>query len=129
MRTRTILAGLVACILTLTLTGAPPANAAPKPAREVGGKIVNVTQQKLAFKGKVFGARERPYARRNVELQKRTCKSCIWRVVKRDRTDRNTRYRFRVGAPREGRWYYRVAVPETKKYRKSFSDVYYTFRF
>jgi len=105
VRTRTILAGLVACLLTLTLTGAPPAHAAPKPAREVGGKIVNVTQQK------------------------RTCKSCIWRVVKRERTDRNTRYRFRVGAPREGRWYYRVAVPETKKYRKSFSDVYYTFRF
>lgn len=128
MSARTLIVGLVAGVLALTLLGAAPATADPKPYRQVGGKIVNVTQHKLAFKGKVFGAQERAYAGRITWLQKKTCRSCNWRVVKRERTNSHTRYRYPVGAPRHGKWFYRVVVPETRVYRKSFSDVYYTYR-
>jgi len=132
VRAPKILSGLLAVplslCLALTLLGAAPANAAPKPTREVSGKVINVTQQKLAYKGKVFGSREPTYRDKVTYLQRKTCKSCNWRRQETNRTDRNARFRYRVGAPRTGSWYYRVVVPESREYRKSFSPVYRTFR-
>lgn len=74
------------------------------------------------FHGKV-GPR---YAHRLVSLEKRTCATCGWRKVSRHRTGEYSRWSFRVGAPRDGRWWWRVSTPSSTRYIRSYSGIYTT---
>jgi hypothetical protein len=119
---------LVAVLVVSTLPGSSAHAGGPKPERRVSAKIVQVSDQGLEFKGKVFGSRERPYDNRVTRLQKKTCRDCNWQVVRTNRTDDRARYTYDVGAPRRGRWFFRAQVPETREYRTSYSRVWYTER-
>jgi hypothetical protein len=76
---------------------------------------------------KLAGHVEPAWRHNQVRLVKRGCKSCNWHVVRRQRTSGTSHFRFSLGAPRSGSWYYRVQVPGTYRYASSVSATYRTY--
>jgi hypothetical protein len=76
------------------------------------------------FHGKVTPA----YAHRVIYLAKRRCADCGWDRVRSEKTRRHGLYSFKVGAPRHGRWWWRVSTPASTAYIASNSAVYTTSR-
>ena len=75
----------------------------------------------------VFSGRVTPrYAHRDVLLERRTCGACSWQRIRSTRTGDYGRFRFEVGAPSTGRWYWRATVPASTRYIRSYSAVYST---
>ncbi|MFC4783078.1 hypothetical protein ACT8ZV_01290 [Nocardioides sp. MAHUQ-72] len=95
------------------------------PKREITSKIVQKGTRKLVFKGKVKG--EPKYADKIVKIQRRVGKNGSWKFYAKDRTDNLGYWKHAVGAPRNGRWYFRAMTPKTGQYSRSYSDVWYTY--
>lgn len=57
-----------------------------------------------------------PYADGKVKLQKKKCKKCAWKNVKKLRTDESGTFKTRIYAPRQGRWKWRVHVKASDGY-------------
>jgi len=106
---------------------ATPASAAREtlPAREITSKMVKVGAHKIVFKGKVKGSPR--YANKKVKIERRIGKKGAWKVYNQVRTTDLGNWKSRVGAPRQGKWYFRAVTPQTNNYRKSYSSVWYTY--
>ena len=76
--------------------------------------------------GRFHGRVTPDYSHRRVHLQKRSCARCGWHGVKSEKTGRRGHYSFKVGAPRHGRWFWRVSTAATTKYIRSYSGVFTT---
>lgn len=87
--------------------------------RNVSGRIEDRTGH---FHGRVTPH----YAHRRIFLQKRSCGTCSWHQAKSGHTAARGRYSFSVGAPRHGRWYWRVSTPAAPRFIRSFSGVFTT---
>jgi len=85
-------------------------------------RIVKKANGDLYFRTKV-----RNYPDRLTYLEKKTCKRCTWRQVAKKRTTKHSIVKYPVGAPRNGRWYWRIKTPATKRFYVSYSDVWYTY--
>ncbi|QBX54890.1 hypothetical protein EXE58_05040 [Nocardioides seonyuensis] len=57
-----------------------------------------------------------PYADGKVKLQKKKCKKCSWKNVKKLRTNDSGKFKTRIYAPRQGRWKWRVYVKASDGY-------------
>jgi hypothetical protein len=87
--------------------------------RQVSGRIEDRTGR--------FHGRVRPhYSHRGITLQKRTCGTCSWHAVHTGHTAARGHFSFTVGAPRRGRWYWRVSTPASRQFIRSFSGVFTT---
>ena len=95
------------------------------PAREITSKMENVSARKIVFKGKVKGSPR--YANKKVKIERRIGKKGAWKVYNQVRTTDLGNWKSRVGAPRQGKWYFRAVTPQTNNYRKSYSSVWYTY--
>jgi hypothetical protein len=74
-----------------------------------------------------FHGRVRPrYGNKVIHLDKRRCAGCGWDRVRTKRTDGAGHWRFKVGAPDSGRWWWRVSVPGSRSYIRSYSAVFTT---
>lgn len=87
--------------------------------RPITGRIEDGT-------GRFHGRVTPNYAQHLVNLEKRSCGSCSWNRVRSDRAGIHGRYSFTVGAPRSGRWFWRVSTPATTKFVRSYSGVFTT---
>jgi translation initiation factor IF-1 len=122
---RTVLSALVSTVLVLG-TGAAlqsPADAASAPKRVITEQDPNDHQVGFsAFKLK--GTVTEPladgtfaiYAQSKVKLQKKSCGTCKWKVVKKLKTNDRGTFKTRIYAPRNGRWKWRVNVPASNGY-------------
>ena len=75
----------------------------------------------------VLAGRVRPaYEKRPAILQRRNCGSCSWFAFERFRTDADSRFRLSVPDLEPGRKKvcYRVKVPASKGFSRSFSEVH-----
>ncbi len=95
------------------------------PAREITSRMVKVTPHEIVFKGKVKGSPK--YAKRLVTIQRRIGKGGSWKRYRRVRSTDLGNWKCQVGVPRKGKWFYRAVTPRTNSYRKSYSDVWYTY--
>lgn len=68
------------------------------------------------------------YGHHVISLDKRNCAKCSWRQVATTTTADRGRYSFKVGAPRTGRYYWRLQTPRSLKYKRSYSGVFTTER-
>lgn len=76
-----------------------------------------------------FRGRVQPnYGNKIIYLEKRPCSTCSWHRVRSNRTGSLGYWRFKVGAPRSGRWWWRVSVPGSTAYIRSISGVFTTER-
>ena len=122
---RTVLAALVAVVLTLGLGAAlqAPAGAADKPKRVIVEEDPNDHQvgfDAFRLKGNITqplpdGTLAR-YVEGVVKLQKKTCGTCHWKTVKKLKTNQYGTFKTRIYAPRTGRWKWRVNVPASDGY-------------
>jgi hypothetical protein len=62
-------------------------------------------------------------------VQRKTCKSCAWKVYDKQRTGSNGSWKFQVAAPRNGYWYYRARVAGTTDYVTSYSTVFQAYSY
>ncbi len=127
---RTVVAGLLAVLLSLGVAAAVPAQAdraqadraqadraLPKRTiTEVPPDENQISFNTFKLNGVVTelqadGATYLPYAKKKVQLQKKACaKSCRWKTTKKVETDENGKYKTKIFAPRTGRWKWRVKV-------------------
>lgn len=75
----------------------------------------------------VLAGRVRPGGRQTVQLVRKTCKQCAWTPSRQKPTDRTGRFRFRLGAPEHGSWYYRVQTPASPRFLETRSKTWRTF--
>jgi hypothetical protein len=87
--------------------------------RPISGRIEDRT-------GRFHGRVTPHYGHRTVYLTKRSCAGCTWNRVRTDQTGAHGRYSFRVGAPRHGRWFWRVITPASTRFIRSYSGVFTT---
>jgi len=106
---------------------APQSTAKALPKREITAKIVNKGARTLVFKGKVKG--DPTYSRKVVKIQRKVGKGGSWKPYAKTRTDNQGYWKHGVGAPRNGKWYFRAMTPKTGQYSRSFSDVWYTYSY
>lgn len=78
--------------------------------------------------GSFHGRVSPDYGSRRINLQKRSCAACGWHRVRSAQTGDRGGYSFTVGAPRNGRWFWRVSTPAGTKYIHSYSGVFTTER-
>lgn len=102
-----------------------PAARETLPARDITSKMVKVGPHKIVFKGKVKGAPK--YANKLVKIERRIGKQGAWKFYKQVRSTELGNWKSPVGAPRRGKWYFRAVTPKTNNYRKSYSDIWYTY--
>lgn len=76
--------------------------------------------------GRFHGRVTPNYGQRWVHLQKRACATCSWNQVRSTTTGDRGGWSFTVGAPRNGRWFWRVTTPASTKYIRSYSGVFTT---
>ena len=118
---RTVIAGLLAALLGISVMGAAPAHADQAlPERTISEQPPGERQLTLntfLLKGEVTelqvdGVTYLPYAEKTVQLQKKACPQprCTWKTVKKFKTNDAGKYKTRIFAPRTGRWKWRVKV-------------------
>lgn len=122
---RTVLAAPLAAVLTLGLGASlqAPAGAADRPKRvivEDNPKDNQVSFDAFRLKGVVTQPLPdltlTPYVDGVVKLQKKTCRDCRWKVVKKLRTNDRGVFKTRIYTPFEGSWKWRVKVPASNGY-------------
>ena len=120
---RTIITALVLALVGLGGLSVAPAGAEQAlPKRELTEKDpVQVSYNAYRLKGKVQemqadGVTLLPYADRTVHVQKKACKACAWRTVRKIRTNDVGVYKTRARVPQEGRWKWRVKIKASSGY-------------
>lgn len=78
--------------------------------------------------GRFHGKLSPRYARKRIHLEKRSCADCGWDTVRSAKTGKRSQYSFKVGAPRKGRWWWRVSTPASTRFIRSHSSVFTTER-
>lgn len=77
----------------------------------------------------IFHGRVKPgYGHEPITLEKRDCADCGWHSVRTKQTGDRGTFRFEIGAPSSGRWWWRATTPATTRYIKSYSSVFTTER-
>ncbi|MGH3472422.1 MAG: hypothetical protein ACRDPG_10320 [Nocardioidaceae bacterium] len=89
--------------------------------RRFGASLHNGTSF-ARFRGRVTPA----YGHKVIYLQRRHCAGCSWHTVRRKNTGSRGVWRFRVGAPVTGRWWWKVMTPPSTRYIRSYSGVFTT---
>jgi hypothetical protein len=118
--------GLVVTALTclaVVLAGQTPAPGADLPRREMNDRVLRNDKGWLVFKGNV----DPGWNHRNVQVYKRLCKRCAWRLVKKVETDGTGRWRTRIFAPRTGYWYWKGVVPKAGGFGRSVTQTWRTY--
>jgi hypothetical protein len=121
---RALVIAVTSAALLLPVSALPSisADAALKPHRTITAKVVkpHATLQ--------LHAHVANYPRGHTFLEKRNCATCGWHVVAKRDTSRVGRVSYPLGAPRTGRWYYRMGTPQTHDFARSYSRKFYTYR-
>ena len=68
------------------------------------------------------------YNHKVIWLQKRSCATCGYVTVKRATTGMRGTYSFSLPAPPTGRWWWRVAIPQTGAFIASMGGTFTTQR-
>ena len=114
-----LVAGSSATAVTAERAGAP---AHRLPHRDLHDKVVKVGAHKLIFKGRVDPGHG------PVIIEKKNCrKGCPWHKVGSAKTDADSRWKFRIYAPRHGEWFYRGYVKAYGGYAKSKTGIWRTY--
>jgi hypothetical protein len=120
------LLGVTSPPVALAVPGGPAASARSSvdlPQRDLNDTVFRNAKGWLIFKGNV----DPGWNHKNVQIYKRLCKGCSWRLVKKARTDGSGRWRTRIYAPRTGSWYWKGLIPRSGGYRRSVTHIYRTY--
>ena len=122
MRPPTSLVAALVCAL-VALSGPVAADASDLPRRDMNDQVLRNAKGWLIFKGDV----EPGWENRNVQVYKRLCKGCEWKLVKKVETDDRGHWKMRIYAPQTGSWYWKGLVPRAGGYGTSVTQTWRTF--
>ena len=122
MRPPTSLVAALVCAL-VALSGPVAADASDLPRRDMNDQVLRNAKGWLIFKGDV----EPGWENRNVQVYKRLCKGCEWKLVKKVETDDQGHWKTRIYAPKTGSWYWKGLVPRAGGYGTSVTQTWRTF--
>ena len=122
MRPPTSLVAALVCAL-VALSGPVAADASDLPRRDMNDQVLRNAKGWLIFKGDV----EPGWENRNVQVYKRLCKGCEWKLVKKVETDDRGHWKTRIYAPKTGSWYWKGLVPRAGGYGTSVTQTWRTF--
>jgi hypothetical protein len=122
VRPPTSLVAALVCVL-VALSGPVAAHASDLPRREMNDQVFRNAKGWLIFKGDV----EPGWENRNVQVYKRLCKGCEWKLIKKVETDDQGRWKTRIYAPQTGSWYWKALVPRADGYGTSVTQTWRTF--
>ena len=89
-------------------------------ARRVTATVNEPRENVFVMTGRVSPA----YAGRTVELTRKFCASCVWRVYARKAASKASTYRFRLPLPLRGTHFFRVRIPASNGFVTSFSSTW-----
>lgn len=101
---------------TLSLHPSESAERASKVMRDLQAEDLK-KNNRIYLKGNVNPG----WGGKTITLQRKTCKSCAWKVYDKQRTGDNGSWRFHTPAPRRGSWYFRAKVAGTTEFVTSYS--------
>ena len=104
-------------------TSAQAAGSRDLPRRDLNDEVFTNDKGWLIFKGNV----DPGWNNRSVQIYKRLCKGCAWKLIKKTPTDGSGRWRTRIYAPRTDYWYWKGIVPQAGGYSMSVTQVYRTY--
>ena len=118
---RTVIAGLLAALLSLSAFAASPVQADQALPKRTITEVAPGPEQQVSFNAfklngvvtelQADGVTYLPYAEKKVQLQKRACaKGCGWKTVKQVKTDATGKYKSKIFVPRTGIWKWRIKV-------------------
>ena len=118
-----LVAGPAPSQASATLSSASTAASSDLPRREMNDEVFTNDKGWLIFKGNV----DPGWNNKRVQIYKRLCKGCAWKLVKKTATDGTGRWRTRIYAPRTDYWYWKGLVPKSGGYGKSVTQIYRTY--
>ena len=123
MRLSTAIAAALFCASVLVSAPASVQASMDLPRREMNDEVFRNAKGWLIFKGDV----EPGWNNRNVQVYKRLCKGCEWKLAKLAPTNAEGRWRTRIYAPPTGSWYWKGVVPQAGGYGKSVTRIWRTY--
>lgn len=115
---RTVIVGLLAALLSLSALSAAPVQADQALPKRTITEVPPDKEQQIDFNAfKLNGVVTElqvdgtylPYIGK-VQLQKKACKSCSFKTVKKVKTDETGKYKTKIFVPQTGVWKWRVKV-------------------
>jgi hypothetical protein len=134
MRTfRTVLAALVAALLVVgALSVSATAGSAPKRIiDEEPPRDHQVSYNAFKLKGTVSEPQADgtvlPYANQKVQILKKKCGKCAWKVVKTVKTDDSGVFKTKIYAPEKGTWRWRSKVKHSNGYGNTKGSIWFLY--
>lgn len=130
---RTVIVSLLAALLSLSALAASPVQADQALPKRTITEVPPTEEQKVSFNAfklngvvtevQADGVTYLPYSGK-VQLQKKACKRCNWKTVKKVRTDETGKYRTKIYVPQTGVWKWRVKVKASNGYGTTKGEVW-----
>ncbi|UUZ60734.1 hypothetical protein [Nocardioides sp. B-3] len=131
---RTVIVGLLAALLSLSAFSAAPVRADRALPKRIITEVPPDAKQQVDFNAfKLNGTVTEPQADPavapvpylgKVQLQKKACKACNWRTVKKVKTDETGKYRTKIFVPQKGVWKWRVKVKASNGYGTTKGEIW-----
>lgn len=129
---RTLIVGLLAALLSLSAVTASPVQADQALPKRIITEVPPDKEQQVDFNAfKLNGVVTEPQADGTylpyigkVQLQKKACKGCNWKTVKKVKTDETGKYRTKIFVPQDGVWKWRVKVKASNGYGTTKGEVW-----
>lgn len=130
---RTVIVGLLAALLSLSALSASPVQADQALPKRTITEVPPDEDQQVDFNAfklngvvtelQADGVTALPYSGK-VQLQKKACKKCNWKTVKKVKTDATGKYKTKIFVPQNGVWKWRVKVKASNGYGTTKGEVW-----
>lgn len=110
---------LLALVVGLSLAVATPTAGASEPLPE---RYISTKMKAKNWRTHVLTGKVQDHSNGRVLIQKKTCRKCKWKTVRKLKTNDNTWYRTKIHAPKrrnQGTWWWRVQVNKKDGYARS----------
>lgn len=130
---RTLIVGLLAALLSLSALSAAPVQADQALPKRTITEVPPDKEQQVDFNAfklngvvtelQADGVTYLPYSGK-VQLQKKACKSCSFKTVKKVKTDETGKYKTKIFVPQTGVWKWRVKVKASNGYGTTKGEIW-----
>lgn len=116
---RLLQSAVLAALLGLALGVTAPAQATDAAADSRPQRVIEWKEKQKDWRTFLIKGKVQDLAGGKVLVQKKKCRACQWKTVRKVRTNDRTRFRTKIYAPRTGKWFWRFQVRGGDGYARS----------
>lgn len=113
-----LLVGLVLVAVPAHASDEPPATT-PTVTTSLPQRVITWEEKQKDWRTFLIKGKVQDLVDGKVLVQKKECRSCKWKTVRKVRTDERTRFRTKIFAPEKGKWFWRFQVNADATYARS----------